>query len=73
MPNDSNNISCDIERANSEMERLRQELRIAQSEVAKARIEGGEKLRQLARDFRIPLASVLGFTDLLSAIYKANP
>ena len=69
----TNNSYDDIERANLEINRLRNELRETLAEAAKAREETRLTLHNLARDFRVSLASVLGFTDLLSASYSSHP
>jgi CheY-like chemotaxis protein len=73
MSANSNPSFHDIESANLEISRLRNELRQARAEISKSREETCQKMHDLAREFRVPLASVLGFTDLLSATYKSNP
>jgi CheY-like chemotaxis protein len=73
MSDDSNTSHPDVENANLEISRLRNELRHALAEGSKAQQEMRKKIHDLAREFRVPLASVLGFTDLLSATYKSNP
>jgi CheY-like chemotaxis protein len=73
MSANSNTLFHDPESANREINRLRNELHQALAENSKAREETCRTLHDLAREFRVPLASVLGFTDLLSATYKSNP
>lgn len=62
----------ELQRANCEIERLRQQLRHALAEAAHLREEARRHLRDFARDVRVPLTSVLGFTDLLSVTHKEN-
>jgi CheY-like chemotaxis protein len=72
MSTDPNPTHSDLEQANLEINRLRNELRQAGVETAAVREEMRRKMHDLAREFRVPLASVLGFTDLLSATHKSN-
>ena len=73
MPKNSNTLRIVRDPASDEINRLRNELRQALAEAAKSREEMRRKMHELARAFRGPLTSVLGFTDLLSATYKSNP
>jgi CheY-like chemotaxis protein len=63
----------DLQRANSEIEELRKQLRDALAEAGQSRAEAQRLLEQFAREVRVPLTSVLGFTDLLSVTHKGNP
>jgi CheY-like chemotaxis protein len=58
--------TTELELARREIDRLREQLRKMRTDKALAREKANEKLHQLARDFRVPLASVLGFSDILS-------
>jgi CheY-like chemotaxis protein len=62
----------DLQRANCEIERLRQQLRHALAEAAHLREESRRQLQEFAREVRVPLTTVLGFTDLLSVTHKEN-
>lgn len=73
MEKHSPNLRIERNPANEEISRLRNELRQALAEASKSREETRRKMHDLARAFRGPLTSVLGFTDLLSATYKSNP
>src|SRR3954463_4241562 len=58
--------------AQHEIERLREELRKKTAEVVATREEARQKMQELAREFRVPLATVLGFSDILSARDRAH-
>lgn len=62
-----------IDEIKAELERLRTELKEARAENIKSRQEAAEKMTVFAREFRVPLASLLGFTDLMSATSDAPP
>src|SRR4051812_19491339 len=53
--------------AQHEIDRLREELRRKTAEVVATRDEARQKMQEFAREFRVPLATVLGFSDILSA------
>jgi CheY-like chemotaxis protein len=72
MSQTSNTLQRELQRANSELEQLRHQLRQALAEATKAREETRHQMRDLARELRVPLTSVLGFSDLLSATYKTD-
>ena len=61
-----------IEHAQSEIEQLRKQLYQVQAEVARTREESRHVLQEFARELRVPLTSVLGFTDLLSVTHKGD-
>jgi CheY-like chemotaxis protein len=62
----------ELQRANGEIDQLRNQLRQARADAAKVREETRRTLRDFARQFRVPLTSVLGFTDLLSVTCKSE-
>ncbi len=62
----------DLERANNEISQLREELRKSVAEAARAREETRQKLQKFAREFRVPLTTVLGFSDVLSTRDKSQ-
>src|SRR3954469_8495784 len=53
--------------AQHEIDRLQEELRKKTAELVATREEGRQKMQEFAREFRVPLATVLGFSDILSA------
>ncbi len=63
---------ADLERANHEISQLRDQLRKAVAEAARTREESHQKLQNFAREFRVPLTTVLGFSDILSATDKSH-
>src|SRR3954463_9311689 len=73
MPELTNTLQRDLERANCEIEQLRKQLHDALAEAGQSRAEAQRLLEQFAREVRVPLTSVLGFTDLLSVTHKGNP
>ncbi len=56
-----------------EIEQLRAQLRKTEEQRAHLRDTIVQKLKVFAREVRVPLTSVLGFTDLLSVTHKGNP
>ncbi len=58
--------------ARQEIDQLRQDLQRANAQKAALSQAAQQRLQEFAREFRVPLASVLGFTDLLSVIYKED-
>jgi CheY-like chemotaxis protein len=62
----------DIDQANREIAQLRDELRKALAEVTRTREEIRNTMQKFARDFRVPLTTVLGFSDFLSATDKSH-
>jgi len=73
MPELTNTLQRDLQRANCEIEQLRKQLHDALAEAGQSRAEAQRLLEQFAREVRVPLTSVLGFTDLLSVTHKGNP
>jgi CheY-like chemotaxis protein len=65
-------LERELQRTNCEIDQLRNQLRQALAETAEVREETRRKMHDFAREFRAPLTSVLGFTDLLSVTYKSN-
>jgi CheY-like chemotaxis protein len=65
-------LERELQRTNCEIDQLRNQLRQAHAETAEVREETHRKMNDFAREFRAPLTSVLGFTDLLSVTYKSN-
>jgi CheY-like chemotaxis protein len=62
----------ELTKARGENEELRKDLlRVNLQKLALCEI-AQRKLRDFAREFRVPLASVLGFTDLLSVTYRGD-
>ena len=68
-----NTLQRDLQRANCEIDQLRKQLRDALAEAGQSRAEAQRLLEEFAREVRVPLTSVLGFTDLLSVTHKGNP
>ena len=62
----------DLESANQQISQLREQLRKAVAEAARTREETHQKLQNFAREFRVPLTTVLGFSDILSATDKSH-
>ena len=62
----------EVERAQQEIAELREQLRKAVAETAHAREEAHQTLQKFAREFRVPLTTVLGFSDILSATEKTH-
>jgi CheY-like chemotaxis protein len=66
-------LQRELSRAKSEIDHLRNQLRQARSETELSREQLKHGLQEFAREVRVPLTSVLGFTDLLSVTHKDNP
>jgi CheY-like chemotaxis protein len=62
----------DLELAKREISQLREELRKTVAEAAHTREEARQKLQNFARDFRVPLTTVLGFSEILSITDKSH-
>src|ERR1700704_5430694 len=62
----------DLELANRKVERLSEELQKSTADVATIREESRLKMQEFAREFRVPLTTILGFSDILSATDKAH-
>lgn len=62
----------DLQHVQREIEELRQQLRHALAQVTHTREEARRKMSEFAREVRVPLTAVLGFTDLLSVTHKEN-
>ena len=62
----------DLEGANQEIGQLREQLRRAVAETARTREETQQRIQKFAREFRVPLTTVLGFSDILSATDKSH-
>jgi CheY-like chemotaxis protein len=62
----------DLELAKREISQLREELRKTVAEAAHAREEARQKLQNFAREFRVPLTTVLGFSEILSITDKSH-
>jgi CheY-like chemotaxis protein len=62
----------DLELAKREISQLREELRKTVAEAAHTREEARQKLQNFARDFRVPLTTVLGFSEILSITDKLH-
>jgi CheY-like chemotaxis protein len=62
----------DLENAHREIEQLRKELRQAIATAATTREEAQQKICEFAREFRISLTTVIGFSDILSANDKSH-
>src|SRR5947209_15637132 len=73
MPDSINNTSTDLARALREIEQIRAQLRRAEEQRLHCRKSTLAQLKAFAREVRVPLTSVLGFTDLLSVTHKGNP
>src|ERR1700686_905255 len=61
-----------LENAHREIEQLRKELRQAMATAATTREEAQQKICEFAREFRISLTTVIGFSDILSANDKSH-
>lgn len=70
MSEDTHTLQQDLQRAQGEIEELRQQLRHAHSQLTHLREEARRQMIDFAREVRVPLASVLGFTDLISVNHK---
>src|SRR3954454_8819104 len=68
-----NTLQRELQLANGEIDRLRKQLRDALGQAEHSRAEAQRLLQHFAREVRVPLTSVLGFTDLLSVTHKGNP
>ena len=66
-------LQRELHRAHSEIDQLRHQLRQALTDAERNRQKLSRELREFAREVRVPLTSVLGFTDLLSVTHKGNP
>ncbi len=73
MSDNTHPLQRELQQATAEIEQLRDQLRTAKAGAAQARHEAHRKLQEFAREVRVPLTSVLGFTDLLSVTHKGNP
>ncbi len=73
MPDSTNQTQIDLSKALREIEQLRTLLRQAEEQKLHRRKSIDQKLKEFARELRVPLTSVLGFTDLLSVTHKGNP
>lgn len=62
----------DLASAQREIDHLREELRKSAVDLATTREEARQKMHEFAREFRVPLATVLGFCDILSAKDKTH-
>lgn len=67
----SDTLQTDLERAKGEIVDLREELRKAVEAAEQTRIEMRQKLQDLAQDFRGPVTSVLGFSEVVIATNKS--
>ena len=65
-------LQRELQHAQREIEELRQQLRHALAQVTHTREEARRKMSEFAREVRVPLTSVLGFTDLLSVSHREN-
>ena len=72
MSDTPNNAEEALLDANLEIRRLRHELGVAEAQVCMAKEELRTRMHDLARELRVPLASLLGFIDLLSATCTTN-
>lgn len=63
---------ADLERANREIIHLREELRKALADAARAREEIHLKMQEFAREVRVPLTAVLGFSDIISVTDRSH-
>ncbi len=66
-------LQRELQQALREVDQLRQQLRQTAAEGARTRLEAMRKIQDFVREVRVPLTSVLGFTDLLSVTHKGNP
>jgi len=66
-------LQRDLQRANGQIDQLRKQLREALAAAGQSREEAQRLVEEFAREVRVPLTSVLGFTDLLSVTHKGNP
>jgi CheY-like chemotaxis protein len=62
----------DLERANREINQLREALRTAVADLARIREETRQKMLDFTREFRGPLTTMLGFSDIVSAADKSH-
>lgn len=62
----------DLERANREINQLREALRTAVADLARTKEETREKMYEFVREFRVPLTTMLGFSDIVSATDKSH-
>jgi CheY-like chemotaxis protein len=62
----------DLENAHREIEQLRKELSQAIAATATAREQAQQKIYEFAREFRISLTTIIGFSDILSATDKLH-
>jgi CheY-like chemotaxis protein len=62
----------DLERANREINELREALRTAVADLARIREETRQKMLDFTREFREPLTTMLGFSDIVSATDKSH-
>ncbi len=65
-------LQRELTKANQEIDQLRKDVHQAESRKLAICEAAQRKLQDFAREFRVPLASVLGFTDLLSVSYKGD-
>jgi CheY-like chemotaxis protein len=65
-------LQRELQHAQREIEELRQQLRHALAQTTHVREEARRRLAEFAREVRVPLTSVLGFTDLLSVNHTEN-
>jgi CheY-like chemotaxis protein len=65
--------NLDLEHAHTEITYLREALREAVADAARTKEEANEKILGFAREFRVPLTTILGFGDILSAADKSHP
>jgi CheY-like chemotaxis protein len=65
-------LNEELATAHQEIEQLRQNLDRANLQKLALCDTAQRKLQDFAREFRVPLASVIGFTDLLSVTYKGD-
>jgi len=65
-------LQTELTKAHGEIDQLRKDLQRADSRKLVVCEAAQRKLQNFAREFRVPLASVLGFTDLLSVTYKGE-
>jgi CheY-like chemotaxis protein len=66
-------LQRELHRAHNEIEQLRHQLRQSRADAERGRQKLGRELQEFARELRVPLTSVLGFTDLLSVTHRGNP
>ena len=73
MSETTSTLQRELQRANCEIDQLRNQVRQLSAESARTREEARRQMHEFAREIRVPLTSVLGFTDLLSVTHKGNP